>query len=112
MTGNATICSTHVIMAECDQDMLGNEEIIANAKTFLRDGYGCPCGVKNGPHCQQFSEEVVLLNINNCLELTDAELDLVILANIQKTFLKRNKINKYIDNKHKIRCKINRSINE
>ena len=32
MTGNATIISTHVIMAECDQDVLGNEEIIANEK--------------------------------------------------------------------------------
>ena len=112
VTGNATISSTHVIMAECNQDMLGNEEIIANAKRFLRDRCGCPCGVKNGPRCQQFSEEVVFLNINNCLELTNAKLDLVILANIHKTFLKRNKIIKYIDNKHKIRCQINRSIDE
>ena len=90
MTGNATISSTHVIMAECDQDVLGNEEIIANAKRFLQNGRGCLGGVKNGPRCQ----EVVLLNIYNCMELTCAELDLAILANI-KTFLKRNKINKY-----------------
>ncbi|XP_068754155.1 uncharacterized protein [Montipora capricornis] len=70
-------------MAECDQDVLGNEEIIVNVKRFLRDGCGCSRGVKGGPCCQQFSEEVVLSNLNNCLELTHAELDLVILANIQ-----------------------------
>jgi len=38
--------------------------------------------VKGGPCCQQFSEKLVLSNVNNCLELTRAELDLVILANI------------------------------
>ena len=67
-------------MAECDQDVLGNEEIIANVKGFLRDGCGCSRGVKGGPCCQQFSEEVVLSNINNCLKLIRAERDLVILA--------------------------------
>ena len=40
MTGNATISSTHVIMAECDQDVLGNEEIIANAKGFYKMDVG------------------------------------------------------------------------
>ena len=44
---------------------------------------GCSRGVRGGPCCQQFSEKLVLSNVNNCLELTRAELDLVILANIQ-----------------------------
>ena len=86
MTDNATIGSTHtVIMVECDQDVLGNEEIIVNVKRFLRDGTSCGCspGVKGGPCLQQFSEEVVLSNIKNCLEMTHAELDLMIITNIQ-----------------------------
>ena len=38
MTGNTTISSTHtVIMVECDQDVLGNEEIIANVKRHEMD---------------------------------------------------------------------------
>ena len=84
MTGNPTISATHtVIMEEFDEDVLENEEIIANVKRFLRDGCGCSRGVKGGPCCQQFSEKLVLSNVNNCLELTRVELDLVILGNIQ-----------------------------
>ena len=84
MTGNAAISATHaVIMEEFDEDVLENEEIIANVKRFLRDGCGCSRGVKGGPCCWQFLEKLVLSNVNNCLELTHAELDLVILANIQ-----------------------------
>ena len=74
MTGNATISASHtVIMEEFDEDVLENEEIIANVKTFLRDGCGCSRGVKGGPCCQQFSEKLVLSNVNNCLELTRAK---------------------------------------
>ena len=74
MTGNATISATHtVIMEEFDEDVLENEEIIANVKKFLRDGCSCSRGVKGGPCCQQFSEKVVLSNVNNCLELTRAK---------------------------------------
>ena len=40
-------------------------------------------GVKGGHCSQQFQKEVVLCNLNNCLELSHGELDLVILANIQ-----------------------------
>ena len=83
MTGNATISATHtVIIEECDEDVLENEQIIANLKRFLRDGCDCSRRVKGGPCCKQFSEKLVLSNVNNCLELTCAELDLVILANI------------------------------
>ena len=74
VTGNATISATHtVIMEEFDEDVLENEEIIANVKKFLRDGCGCSRGVKGGPCCQQFSEKLVLSNVNNCLELTRAK---------------------------------------
>ena len=70
MTGNTTIIASHtVIMEEFDEDVLENEEIIANVKKFLRDGCGCSRGVKGGPCCQQFSEKLVLSNVNNCLEL-------------------------------------------
>ena len=71
-------------MAECDLvDALENEEIIAKVKKFLQDGCGCSHGTKGGQCCQQFSKEAVLSNLNNCLELSHGELDLVILANIQ-----------------------------
>ena len=84
MTGNATISATHtVIIEECDEDVLEKEQIIANLKRFLRDGCDCSRRVKGGPCCKKFSEKLVLSNVNNCLEPTRAELDLVILANIQ-----------------------------
>ena len=61
MTGDATISSTHtVIMAQCNQDVLENEEIIGNVKRFLQDGCGCSYGLKGGLCCLQFWEEVVL----------------------------------------------------
>ena len=84
MTGNATISATHtVIIEECDEDVLENEQIIANLKRFLRDGCDCSRHVKGGPCCKQFSEKLVLSNVNSWLELMRAELNLVILANIQ-----------------------------
>ena len=71
-------------MAECDQaDLLESEEIVAKVQKFLQDGCGCSPGTKGGQCCQQFLEEAVLSNLNNCLELSHGELDLVILANIQ-----------------------------
>jgi len=52
VTGNATISATQtVIMEEFDENVLENEEIIANVKSFLRDGRGCSHGVKGGPCC-------------------------------------------------------------
>jgi len=47
---------------------------------FLQNGCGCSKGAKDGPCSNQFSEETVLVNLNNCLKLSSAELDLVILA--------------------------------
>ena len=71
-------------MAECDLlDVLKSEEIIAKVTKFLQEGCGCSRGSKGGQCCEQFSKEVVLSNLNNCLELSHGELDLVILANIQ-----------------------------
>ena len=60
-----------------------SNEIIGKTSKFLQDGCGCGLGEKGGPCSTQFSEETVLVNLNNCLELTSGELDLVILANIQ-----------------------------
>ena len=71
-------------MAECDQaDLVESEEIVAKVKKFVQDGCGCSQGTKGGQCSQQFLEEAVLSNLNNCLELSHGELDLVILANIQ-----------------------------
>ena len=71
-------------MAECDLfDVLKSEEIIAKVTKLLQEGCGCSRGSKGGQCCEQFSKEVVLSKLNNCLELSHGELDLVILANIQ-----------------------------
>ena len=43
----------------------------------------CLYGSNEGPCSREFKDETVLSNLNNCLELTSGELDLVILANIQ-----------------------------
>ena len=59
------------------------EEVVANVKQFLQSGCACSKSLKSGPCSRQFSEDSVLANLNNCLELTHGELDLVILANIQ-----------------------------
>ena len=70
-------------MAEIDQGEMENDRLIAKVKKFMNDGCGCALGTKSGPCSGQFSEEVVLFNLNNCLELSSVELDLVILASIQ-----------------------------
>ena len=71
-------------MADSDLlDMLENDEIIAKVEKFLQDGCGCSHGTKGRQCCQQFAKEAVLSNLNNCLELSHGELDLVVLANIQ-----------------------------
>ena len=64
-------------------DQAENDEIVSKVEKFLRDGCGCSLGSKGGQCSQQFSLEAVLVNVNNCLELSHAELDLVVLANIQ-----------------------------
>lgn len=65
-----------------------NEECEGKVKQFLEAGCRCSRGIK-GSHCSpQFSEAAVLENLNNCMELSHEELDLVILANIQaSTFI-------------------------
>ena len=65
-----------------------NEECVGKVKQFLEAGCRCSRGIK-GSHCSpQFSEKAVLENLNNCMELSHGELDLVILANIQaSTFI-------------------------
>ena len=71
-------------MSESDLlEVLDNEEIIAKVTKFLHEGCGCSHGTKGGQCCQQFSKDAVIFNLNNCLELSHGELDLVVLANIQ-----------------------------
>ena len=69
-------------MAGIEQDE-NEQEITDKVKQFLQLGCGCTKGARGGPCSAFFSEEAVLSNLNNCLELSSAELDLVILANIQ-----------------------------
>ena len=49
----------------------------------MQNGCGCTLSGKGGQCCEQFSEETVLFNLNNCQELSHGELDLVILTSIQ-----------------------------
>ena len=66
-----------------DEQNENDQHIVQKVKKFLQEGCGCSRGAKDGNCSDQFSEETVLANLNNCLELSSAELDLVILANIQ-----------------------------
>ena len=56
--------------------------IVDSVKKFLESGCKCSRGPKDGPGSSQFTGEV-MANLNNCLELSTKELDLVILANIR-----------------------------
>ena len=64
-------------------DQAQNDKVLSKVEKFLRDGCGCSQGIKGGQCSQRFSLEAVMANVNNCLELSHAELDLVVLANIQ-----------------------------
>ena len=66
-----------------DEQNENDPQVIEKVKKFLLEGCACLRGAKDGHCSDQFSEETVLANLDNCLELSSAELDLVILANIQ-----------------------------
>ena len=72
-------------MADCEllDDVLENEEILSKVEIFLQYGCECSYGAKGSQFSQQFSKEAVLFNVNNCLELSHGELDLIILAKVQ-----------------------------
>lgn len=69
-------------MAETDLAEKENE-VFEKVKKFLKDGCDCALGAKGVPCSEQFTEAVVLFNLNNCLELSNDELDLVVLASIK-----------------------------
>ena len=77
------VFNIHNVMAEIEHEGEDSEQIVEKVNKFLRDGCGCTLGPKNGPCSLQFTEGTVLFNLNNCLELSSAELDLVILTSIQ-----------------------------
>ena len=57
-------------------------------KQFLQAACGCSKGIKGSQCSQQLSEVAVITNLNNAMEQSHGELDLVILANIQaSTFI-------------------------
>ena len=63
-------------MMNCDFSDLG--EIVAKVKRLLADGCGCSWEANGGYSSQQFQEEAVLSNQNNCLKLSSGEHNLVI----------------------------------
>lgn len=60
-----------------------NQEEMEKVKKFMHDGCGCALGTKGSLCSVQFTEQAVIFNFNNCLQLSSVELDLVILASIQ-----------------------------
>ena len=70
-------------MADIVPELEKSPNAIEKAKKLLQNGCGCTRGSKGGPCSREFKKETVIFNLNNCLELTAGELDLVILANIQ-----------------------------
>ena len=58
-------------------------QLIEKARKCLHSGCGYSRGAKGGPCSKQFEGETVLYNLHNCIELANAELDLVVPANIQ-----------------------------
>ena len=71
-------------MADLDSAESENiDDPVQKVKTFMQNGCGCTLSGKGGQCCEQFSEETVLFNLNNCQELSHGELDLVILTSIQ-----------------------------
>ena len=57
--------------------------IVHKVQKFLQVGCGCRQGLKGGQCSDYFTVETVIGNLYDCLELSHAELDLVILANLQ-----------------------------
>lgn len=60
-----------------------NDELVQKVTKFMYDGGGCTVGAKGAPCSKQFSKKAVVFNLNNRLELSSGELDLVILSSIQ-----------------------------
>ena len=60
-----------------------NDPLSERVKTFLDVGCGCSRGKNGNPCSKSFFQENILCNLNNCMELTREELDVVILSNIQ-----------------------------
>ena len=56
---------------------------VAKVQKFLQDGCGCHRGLKGDQFSDYLKAETVISNLYDCLELSHAELDLVILANLQ-----------------------------
>ena len=57
--------------------------IVHKVQKFLQVGCGCRQGLKGGQCSDYFTVETVIGNLYDCLELSHAELDLVIVANLQ-----------------------------
>ena len=66
-------------MIDEDGDLIEKGEVV----TFLHSGCVRSKGLKSALCLRQFSEYSVLWNLNTCVKLSNGELDLVILANIQ-----------------------------
>lgn len=87
LLNNFTLRTLTISMTMADEARIERcereNEMMENVKEFLKDGCKCSRGPKDGPCSSQFTEEVIIANLNNCHKLSSRELDLVILANIQ-----------------------------
>ena len=79
------------ILKMAELEINNSDEIVQKVKNFMWETCGYALGLNGHPCSDQFTEETVLYNLNNCLELSSAKLDLVILANIQ-VFTKRETV--------------------
>lgn len=69
---------------EMENDQPENKKnVITKVQKFIQDGCGCSCRLSGIQCSSQFVQETILTNLYNCLEMTHAELDSVVLANIQ-----------------------------
>ena len=94
MTINVVTWKRHInptILKMAELEIHNSDEIVRKVKKFMRETCGCALGLNGRPCSTKFTEETVLYNLNNCLKLSSAELDLVILANIQ-AFTKTEKV--------------------
>ena len=68
-------------MADLDSAESENiDDPVQKVKKLMQDGCGCTLSGKGGKCYEQFSEETVLFNCNNCQEFSNGKLDLVILT--------------------------------
>ena len=79
--------------------------VITKVEKFIQDGCGCSRRLSGIQCSSQFMQETILNNLYNCLELTSAELDLVMCLQIfQLLRLLKKKKKKEKETHHLLSC--------